>query len=217
MIYTIRRASGPVKTFAPDAPEWQHANVQKLEATYPENQGGLLDVTVRLLYDDACIYGLYHVEDDSVRALRMKDQDSVCKDSCVEFFIQPPGDGQYFNFEFSCIGTLLLYKVRNCAAGDYDVLPLEDLKTVKRFSQFPHEPINPERQGNIPWNFGFAIPIALLVKYFGCDPKLAGQKWRGNFYKCGDDLSKPRWIAWCKTGELNFHMPEYFGEFRFEA
>jgi hypothetical protein len=51
----------------------------------------------------------------------------------------------------------------------------------------------------------------VLEKYAGKLGKIAGQTWRGNFYKCGNETSHPHWGAWSPVTELNFHLPASFG------
>ena len=40
-------------------------------------------------------------------AVNSTDNSPVWQDSCVEFFVQIPGEKYYYNFEFNCIGTAL--------------------------------------------------------------------------------------------------------------
>ena len=39
----------------------------------------------------------------------------------------------------------------------------------------------------------------------------SGQVWRGNFFKCAEDISHPHWAAWSPVDEFNFHLPRCFG------
>src|ERR1035437_5221263 len=50
----------------------------------------------------------FYVKEDYTRAAFTIDNQEVYHDSCVELFIDPLGDGTYYNFEFNAIGTLLL-------------------------------------------------------------------------------------------------------------
>ena len=40
-----------------------------------------------------------------LRAEVYEDLGPVSQDSCVEFFVEPRAGGEYWNFEFNCIGT----------------------------------------------------------------------------------------------------------------
>jgi hypothetical protein len=45
-----------------------------------------------------------------------------------------------------------------------------------------------------------------------------GVEARGNFYKCGDNLTIPHYLSWnpVEAEMPNFHMPFYFGDIHFE-
>ena len=58
--------------------------------------------------------------------------------------------------------------------------------------------------------FGFA------VNALGPLGAVAGQAWRGNFFKCAEDNSHPHWAAWAPVNEFNFHQPACFGTIRFD-
>ena len=52
---------------------------------------------------------IFRVEDRYVRAVSKNYHDSVCKDSCAEFFFTPGTDisAGYFNVEINCGGVML--------------------------------------------------------------------------------------------------------------
>lgn len=50
----------------------------------------------------------FYVEEEGTLARILTDNGKVYNDSCVEFFVSLPGDEAYYNFEFNCIGRLLL-------------------------------------------------------------------------------------------------------------
>lgn len=56
---------------------------------------------VKIAYEDAAICVMFRVKDGYVRATAAEHQDSVCGDSCVEFFFSPGPDTSrgYFNFD----------------------------------------------------------------------------------------------------------------------
>mgnify|MGYP003280809706 FL=1 len=49
----------------------------------------------------------FKVDETSTMALTREDNEQVCNDSCVEFFLAVDDSG-YYNFEFTCIGKTLL-------------------------------------------------------------------------------------------------------------
>jgi hypothetical protein len=77
--------------------------------------------------------------------------------------------------------------------------------------------VDPEIQGPVEWCLEYSIPLSIFEAYLGKAVDPAGGRWRGNFYKCGDETSHPHWASWSPIGEeLNFHCPEHFGILEFE-
>ena len=198
-----------------NAPCWQRAEEKKLACVYKESSSHHPDVRVKLLYDNNAVYGMFQVDDRYVRATRLNDQEQVCNDSCVEFFIHPAGSKGYFSLEMNCIGTLLSYFIRNArrtasAFEDYSVLPPEDLALIKRYPSLS-APVEPEITEPVRWTLGFEISMELFTRW-GCTAPQSGDVWRGMFYKCGDETSHPHWLSCAIYPTLNFHQPDYFGE-----
>ncbi len=171
-------------------------------------------------YQPQALHLLFHVEDRYVRCVHTHPQDSVCRDSCVEAFLQPTPAG-YFNFEINCGGTLLLYYITDpsCSPeGSFrgrQVLTPDDLALVQIAHALPAR-VEPERAEPLSWWVQACIPLALLERYAGPLRVAPGVAWRANFYKCADDTSMPHWASWSPIGpKLNFHCPEYFGELHF--
>ncbi len=216
MSYLVKKAVGPVSLDAAwDSPAWSHACELKLDYVFDRSSTHHPDTRIRMLYDDQNIYGLFQVHDQYVKAVAEKNQEQVCRDSCVEFFVKPAGAERYFNFEMNCGGTILLYHVKNCRAGDYTPVPEEDLATIERFHTLPAR-ITEEITEEITWRLGFRIPIAFFVKYSKINPNLSGQKWTANFTKCADATSHPHWLSWQALPKCDFHLPDFFGELDFE-
>ncbi len=175
---------------------------------------------LKLLYDANGLYGIFRVEDRYVRCTRVEYMAPVYKDSCVEVFLQPKPGGGYFNFEFNCGGTLLSSYIvdhERVPGGFRNFTPLSpgDGQRVEVFHSMP-KVVYPEVTSPTIWFLEFFIPFALLEKYAGPFGDPAGQQWRANFYKCGDETSHPHWASWQPVDSLNFHLPECFGTVRFE-
>ena len=71
--YLVRRASGPVFLNASfkDDPQWKNAELLRVDHLLDaEKKDFISKVSLKLLYDDANIYGLFQVEDRYVRAVR---------------------------------------------------------------------------------------------------------------------------------------------------
>ena len=216
MSYLVKRAVSPVDLAAAwDSPAWSHAVELKLDYVFDRSSSHHPDTRIRMLYDDQNIYGLFQVHDQYVKAVAEKNQEQVCRDSCVEFFVKPAGADRYFNFEMNCGGTILLYHVKNCRAGDYTVIPESDLAEIERFHTLPCR-VPDEIAEPVTWRLGFRIPVAFFEKYSHIDPKLSGQKWTANFTKCADMTSHPHWLSWQALPKCDFHLPDHFGILEFE-
>ena len=162
-------------------------------------------------YDQRQLHLRYTVTANAVLAKYAYENEPVYQDDCVEFFMATE-HGEYINFEFNCIGTILAQRGRS--RQDRIFLTIDELAQVKILSSLPKEPINPERQGPISWNLNISIPLFLLR--IAKDP--AGRQFRANFYKCGDDMSQVHYLSWnpIATPAPDFHRPEFFGTLIFE-
>ncbi len=214
--YLVKHAAGPVKISAEwEDPVWNRAETAKLEVVSPKSSSHHPCTQVRMLYDAQNLYGLFLVQDQYVCARSQHDQEQVCLDSCVEFFVRPAGEKKYFNFEMNCGGTILLYHIADLFTKDYSHIPLEDLDTVERFHTLPRI-VDPEIVEPVTWRLGFRIPLSFFVKYARIDTNLSGQVWHTNFTKCADKSSHPHWLLWQRLPQGSFHQPDAFGELVFE-
>lgn len=216
MEYVIRRADSldSLSNAWDDAP-WDRADTLSIASFHAQSSDHHPQVEARLLYDDTGIGVIYRVQDRFVRCVHTEYQDAVCRDSCVEFFVEPvPGKG-YFNFEFNCAGVLLLHHVVD-STRDGDVF--KDARHVARehaeeLTILPSlsGPINPEITDPVTWTLAARIPWTLFESHVGLPDVQSGAELRANLYKCGNDTSKPHWASWAPIGDkLNFHQPDYF-------
>lgn len=215
--YLVKRAAAPIQLDAPwDSPQWQSAVELHVGHSFVErNKDHIPDTRIRMLYDDEYLCGLFQVKDQYVVARAKKDQEQVCRDSCVEFFVKPVNAERYFNFEMNCGGTFLLYHITNLFEKNYDLVPEEDMATLKRFHTLPRN-IDPEIAEPVTWYLGFGIPLSFFKKYSNIDTNLSGQVWTANFTKCADRCSHPCWLSWQDLGKCSFHQPDKFGKLIFE-
>ena len=171
---------------------------------------------VKVAYDDAAIYVIFRVEDRYVRAVTGDHQGGVCKDSCVEFFFAPGTDIStgYFNLEMNCGGTMLFHYQEKPRDGIE--IRESDYRQIGVSSTMP-KIVNPEIEHPVIWAVEYRVPMSILENYCRPSKPAPGVKWRGNFYKCGDDTSHPHWLAWSPVDNKtpNFHLPEYFGDIEF--
>lgn len=198
---------------------WSPANIAKLEWHWPGSKGSLPIVEAKLLHDGRTIYGIYRVQDHSVLATATEYNAMVCQDSCVEFFFRPLQDKGYINLEMGASGAHLSYYIWN------------HKRTKEGYEGY--EPLSPELGSMMPtlgttgvvptedvrdqtWQMRFQVPVTVPEHYLGKLGDLSGQTWTGNFYKCGDGLKHPHWLAWQGVPVLNFHLPDSFGFLKFE-
>ena len=155
----------------------------------------------------------YRVEEQSVRAVAVKDHEHIWEDSCVEFFIMPAADGFYYNLECNCTGKLLVAvgKDRN----ERTPAPSEVMQNIDRWASLGTEPFD-TRQESTKWELALRVPITtfFIHKFNGFDSLAA----KGNAYKCGDCLPVPHFISWnpIRTVNPDFHRPDFFGQINFE-
>ena len=150
---------------------------------------------------------MFHVRGLDLRATQIEDNGRSWEDSCCEFFVTDPYDGTYYNFELTCIGSLLASKRKSRL--DSVLREKEDVARVIRHSSLAHE--ETEISNRI-----FSWTVAMLIPYdlIGIDRDNVPVSVRGNFYKCGDLTAHPHFLSWNPIGtpKPDFHRPEYFGE-----
>lgn len=217
MEYMIRPArSLPAPAANWDAAVWSEAETLAVTHYSWEDSGHHPPTAARLLYTPNCLAVMFQVQDQYVRAVARRFQDSVCRDSCAEFFVAPvPGSDAYFNFEVNCGGTMLVYRCvsqaeRQAGKQTYE-MTAADGATIAMAHTLPQR-VDPEITEPTTWCIEYHLPHDLFVRYFDASPPAAGTRWRGNFYKCGDDTSHPHWGSWAPVGGArpSFHQPAYF-------
>jgi hypothetical protein len=170
------------------------------------------DVRFAIAYGDDCIFIKYYVSEKSVRAIYKQPNEPVYKDSCVEFFVAFGDEREYYNFEFNCAGTCMVGF--GAKRTNRKLLPETVIMTIRHQSLL--KLVDNDGQGNIGWELTLMIPFEVF--YHHSVTSLNDQQCRVNFYKCGDDLPDPHFLAWnnIKSTEPDFHLPEFFGEMKFE-
>ena len=171
------------------------------------------EVAVQIAYNDDELFLQYKVSEQSVKAEITKSNGKVWTDSCIEFFLSPDSNDVYYNLEMNCIGTALLgYRKK----GDPTIHASdEQIASIRRISSLGNSPFK-ELKKQAEWQITVAVPWKV---FFNDDLKPAsGTKMRGNFYKCGDELSVPHFLSWTKikTDKPSFHEPAFFGGLEFE-
>lgn len=171
------------------------------------------NVTFKLAYTDDAFLLHYSVQEKELRAVVDADNGRIWEDACVEFFIAPFEHDFYYNFEFNCIGKLLLH---GGAKGDRIPAPEAVLKQIKRWSSLGNEPFE-LKEGENHWELSVIIPFTAFFRHEN-DRILEQDSLLGNFYKCGDKLPTPHFLSWSPitTEKPNFHTPEFFGSLKLE-
>ncbi|MCG3199344.1 MAG: hypothetical protein GHCLOJNM_03858 [bacterium] len=216
MNYHIRpRASSVIGSFR-EIEGWAAAEVA-LIAHFPWTTHNPRPVTeVRLLYDPTNLYARFDCTEKYVHAEHTEDQSEVWKDNCVELFVSPSSDlsASYFNFEFNCLGKLLL-AVGHGREGRVAV-PRGDLLAVRRECSYK-KPVDLQDESLKHWFLAAAIPFELLHRYSGTPAPGSGTVWRANFNKCAESVKEPHWGTWAPVDTVtpDFHQPKFFGELHF--
>ncbi|MBR5638641.1 MAG: hypothetical protein IKW83_02645 [Muribaculaceae bacterium] len=157
------------------------------------------------------LYVFYSVISKDLRAVHTSDLSPVAEDSCVEFFMQIPGQEEYWNFEFNCIGTLnASHRVERTNPTR---LTPEELASIGRYSSCGNEMIE-EQDGTFCWDLVVSIPLKLV----GLDGDNLPDYVTGNFYKCGSKTAHPHYVSWnaIDSDRPDFHRPECFGTLWFK-
>lgn len=169
-------------------------------------------VKFALGYSLDCIFIKFYVAEEAVRAKFRNINDPVYKDSCVEFFISFNGEENYYNLEFNCLGT--------CRLGFGEGRENRALAPEERIRKMKHGVVlqktaSPTGERLTTWELTLMIPAEVFYQHEIAT--FSGVNARGNFYKCGDELPRPHYLAWNNiyAQEPNFHLPEYFGEVQF--
>jgi len=169
------------------------------------------NVRFKLAHTEDCLLLSYVVQEKHVKAVYRNTNDPVYKDSCVEFFLSFD-TAHYYNLEFNCAGIGLI-GYGSAIKEKRRRLPNDLIETVKTVrSASPKEDATAETEWELLLNIPFTVFDVHLVTSF------AGMRCTGNFYKCGDDLPIPHFLAWNRIDHPipNFHLPQFFGELVFQ-
>lgn len=170
------------------------------------------EIYFTIAHDNHSIYVKYYVREESIRAFYRTSNEPVYKDSCVEFFVTFD-QKHYYNFEFNSLGTCLM----GFGAGRGTRSRVDDsvIKKIKRYAIIDNR-FTGDIGELISWQLTVSIPLEVF--YQDSIRSLKGKTAHANFYKCGDELPQPHYLAWNKidTPQPDFHRPEFFGELKFE-
>ncbi|OHT01814.1 hypothetical protein TRFO_07370 [Tritrichomonas foetus] len=172
---------------------------------YPETP----KVQFRIAHNNKEIFLRFDVEEQYTLARVTEDNGEIWTDSTCEFFVSFDELG-YYNLEMNCIGR--------CLIGFGKVLAEQVRGKTDKIVRLPSLGTEPfeEKVGDNKWTLVYAVPASVFWKH--SITEFHGKKARANFYKCGDNLTKPHFLSWkpIKTPTPAFHVPEFFGQIEFE-
>ncbi len=171
-------------------------------------------VSFRIAHSDSLIFLKYYVKEEHILAKQSEPNTAVHRDSCVEFFLDPMQDGNYYNFEFNCIGTSHL--AYGPSRGERTFISAEVIKNqIMTWSTLGNKPFE-EKSDNFEWEMVIVIPSSVFI--YNEDINFSKLTSNANFYKCGDDTTKIHYLSWnpVKSPYPDFHRPEYFGILNFQ-
>ncbi|MFO7870834.1 MAG: carbohydrate-binding family 9-like protein [Kiritimatiellia bacterium] len=200
-----------------EEPVWEDVPALSIGNCMGGKPAHMPDTGAKIAWRAGELFVIFRVEDRYVRATAQRDQESVCGDSCVEFFFTPGADvsAGYFNIEMNCGGTMLFHFQKARGEGRA-VIAEKDCRRIERAHSLPGK-VEPEITDPVTWTVEYALPADILEKYCEVDRPAPGIVWRGNFYKCGDNTSHPHWLTWVRVGrpKPDFHVPGSFGVLKF--
>lgn len=172
------------------------------------------DVAFRIAHSNNAIWLKYYVTEKNILASVGETNGPVARDSCVEFFFDPLGDGNYYNFEFNCIGTIHL--AYGPGRGNREFVDPTAIRNLIELESSLGTQTFTEKTGDFTWEMTIIIPVGILTH--NPEIKLKGLKANGNFYKCGDATSQRHYLTWNPVGteRPDYHRPEFFGKLIFQ-
>ena len=102
---------------------------------------------------------VFHVRGLDLRATAMEDNGNSWEDSCCEFFVADPSDGTYYNFELTCIGSLLAAK--RTSRTEKTMFTGAQLGRVIRHSTLPRKEFHSEG-GPFSFRAGRSLPRDII-------------------------------------------------------
>lgn len=199
-MYIIKKTENRITCINDKA--WDNAGVANIDTINWAEYANAPKTYAKLLYSDYGIHIRLQTDENPLLARFCNQNDMVCKDSCMEFFVRPnENDPRYFNFEFNPFGTMYL-AIRT---SRFDAVhPTEDKKYFDVKSYVDDK----------KWVLQFTIPFEFIDQNLGTHT----QKLYGNLYKCGDETINPHYATYYPicTENPDYHRPEFFGEFILE-
>lgn len=178
---------------------------------YPYKPVTIADIA----YSTKGIYCRFWSKGIGLKASYAEDGNRVHEDSCVEIFLQVPGEKRYYNFEFNCIGTCdAAHRASRYVSSS---LSSAEYSSIKRVTSERMGLIFDRPQGVHTFWVSVFIPFEILGLDINREP--FPNHLLANLYKCGDKTAAPHFVSWMpvKADKPDFHRPEYFYPLYFGA
>lgn len=129
--------------------------------------------------------------------------ESVCQDSCVEFFVNflPEQSDYYMNFEVNAAGAMNVSYRLDRYKSTY--LLKEEVES------FDITPVIAEDH----WTVTYKVGYDFIRKYYPGFDINSAEYVKCNMYKCGDLTEMRHYVTYFEIGceKPDYHRPEYFG------
>ena len=145
-----------------------------------------------------------HCNETTPRTTYFHYNDPVYKDSAMEFFASFNNNTDlYMNFEMNSAGAFLS-AVR---VDRKNKTPIDKIVDVAQIT------VHSEKDEN-GWTVEAFYPLNVIAKLFDVSEFPHGYRFKGNFYKCGDDTDIPHFGSWAPIDleKPDFHCPAFFGD-----
>jgi hypothetical protein len=157
------------------------------------------DARANVEWDNGGLWVTMCAKEETISAHETQFGGAVCRDSCLEFFVNPCPDIQdkYINIEVNPRGTMHI----GVGAGRHDRRVLEAMPEDMRLSVSGHH--------DSWWAVRYYLSNRLMRELLGEE---SGKVMAGNFYTC-DETVHPHFGTWNPVNAPmpDFHRPEYFG------
>lgn len=164
-----------------------------------------LHVSCDFTVSDEAVKAVFDITEPSVKAQYSGTNQKVFEDSCAELFLSF-GNGSYYNFEVSCIGTILAEYGKNRFEREF--LKPEIIGGIKVSSTLGREPFG-IRNKETSYRLEIWIPKNVFV-FDNCT--INPESISGNIYKCADRSPTPHYMYLFDivSEKPDFHRPEFF-------
>ena len=194
--YVVKSAAA-----APTAEDWNSTRALKLWTYQWRDNGYEPDVYAQMLFvpgDGFYVRMTCFEVDPYYKATTYLG--SVWDDSCMEFFADWFGTGNYTNMEVNAYGA---------SYQGYGVSMEDRIKLAAPLAEATAEILSDR------WTVDLRIPLSDLAHVVGGDTSLfaPGYLFTGNFYKCGSKTEYPHYGMWNTIDHdvANFHLSQFFG------